>query len=704
MFLSSCQILSNFHFFQHHQLTIPFFQFYNSYYVNLHIGKEELLMTKKLDFHNLWISTKQRWITAFPTIIVSLFLFLFLLTLFGIRLVIMTSFLTLLFQTRHLQDFRLKRLLYTGILMYFICLASFLATRNLLLCVIFNLFVPFLVVVLLTNKFNPKAYFIYIMEFVFLQIMPISLKDLPKQLEALTFGLAFVILALYIYSKIIKRKRHYGTVRKGMKNLSIQLEKLKNNEDFSADASALIQMMYHMNHVIYSSRNYTHLATGYGKINYYFMLIFQRFYYFIHHFTHEELITCKKDRDYFEELSILFASVEKNINVIDNFGLNTRLNHFMETKHLSSKKADEAMKEIISILIYSLSSITKVSMHRHEKDWKVPSSFTPLKNIHLFTNLNHFQIRFALRLSIVLCISFLFSFGTKLNHAYWYPMSAFLMLMPYSEESILKINNRILGTIAGSCIIFGLTQIFTTLTSHIVIILVMTCFMYAAPITSWTMTMYTTCYGLSLTTLTLDREEAIFLRLSYVGLAAITAFLANRFLLPNTAESEFKKSIHELFDIDVELMQELQKWKTDKPDMDNFRNLIVHSNLLSNEIQTYVKNNMKSDEQNFYQHLIPTHQKLISEIEQLNSFLSKRKEKIDFQHNLLASELFRNLDHATKKMRFNYTTNQFTCPVNLEEPETLDDNLYFNTIAFNCIQSVHHLGELSSYLSNTPNR
>ena len=40
-------------------------------------------------------------------------------------------------------------------------------------------------------------------------------------------------------------------------------------------------------------------------------------------------------------------------------------------------------------------------------------------------------------------------------------MSSFLMLMPYSEESMMKINNRILGTIAGLGVTFVLTELKT---------------------------------------------------------------------------------------------------------------------------------------------------------------------------------------------------------------------------------------------------
>lgn len=653
----------------------------------------------KINFHTLWRSMKQKWVPALPTIIVSLLLFLLFLHFFGIRLVIMSSFLTLLFQSRHLQDFRPRELMKTSVLLYLIFFASFFATRNLLLCGIFNFIIPFFVVALLTDKFNPKAYFIYTMEFVFLQLIPISPKDIPTQLCALTVGLIFVIFSLYLYSKIIKRKRHYGTVRKGMKNLSIQLKKIKNKEDVSLDIISLTQMMYHMNQVIYSSRNYTHLANGYGKINYYFMLIFQRFQYFVQHFKPVELLICKEDEQYFEDLSSIFASVEQNMNTIDNFPLNEKLNRFIETRHLSSKKAEEAMKEILSILIYTLSSMTKVSMSRPEKDWKIPSTSNPIKNLRLFTRLDRFQIRFALRLSLVLCVSFLFCFGTKLNHSYWYPMSAFLMLMPYAEESLMKINNRILGTMAGLLIVFIFMDLFHSFTSHIVIILIMTCFMYAAPITSWTMTMYTTCYGMALTTLSLDMKEAIILRLLYVVLAAITTWIANQFLLPNTAESEFKNSVRSLFDIDIQLIRELQKWKTQNMDMDVFRNLIVHSHLISNEIQSYMNTHLTKEEKDFYSQLLPLNQKLVSEMEQLNFYLRHHQDLIDFTNNLLLEQLFANLEDVTKRIYFSYIHNQLTSFVmpskQLHTYGILDDNLYFNDLAFNCIQSIDQLMYLS---------
>ena len=72
--------------------------------------------------------------------------------------------------------------------------------------------------------------------------------------------------------------------------------------------------------------------------------------------------------------------------------------------------------------------------------------------------------------------------------------------------------------------------------------------------------MYSTCYGLSLTTLSLPQGEAIELRLVYVLAAVATVLLANRFILPNTAKEEFLKSVNALLDIDEDVYKRQNVW------------------------------------------------------------------------------------------------------------------------------------------------
>ena len=211
-----------------------------------------------------------------------------------------------------------------------------------------------------------------------------------------------------------------------------------------------------------------------------------------------------------------------------------------------------------------------------------------------------------------------------------------------------------------------------------IIILLMTCLMYYAPVTSWTMPMYATCYGMALAMTSLKVELVIELRLIYVILAGITTILANRYLLPNTIKVEFYKNINSLFDLDVELIDEIQK----------------------SEIEVYMKNNLNSQDNEFYSRLIPIQYRFIEEIEQLNSYIYMHQEQLDLDDNMILQEIFKNLKDSIKRIRFSYTHNELNSFMqtdkNFRAFGQLDDHLYLNTIFFNCMETIENLEKISS--------
>lgn len=181
---------------------------------------------------------RQRWLETYPTILVSLFLILSVWLLFGVEYIIIPPVLILVFRQRHTQEFSLRVLLRTYFILLLVCLAAFLATRNLLLCAVLNLAVPFLVVGLLSDKFNPKSYFVYGMEFVFFQMTPVSLPHLGMQLVVMVYGFGMVTLFLWLHSRRIRKRRDYATIRRGLDLLSQEMEKLANGEDISKERDA----------------------------------------------------------------------------------------------------------------------------------------------------------------------------------------------------------------------------------------------------------------------------------------------------------------------------------------------------------------------------------------------------------------------------------------------------------------------------------
>ena len=122
---------------------------------------------------------------------------------------------------------------------------------------------------------------------------------------------------------------------------------------------------------------------------------------------------------------------------------------------------------------------------------------------------HRFQSRFAIRLAVVLCLSFTFVYLTQWPFAYWYPMTVFLMLMPYAEESAARINNRVLGNLLGLLMTALLLSLFHSLPAYVFLVALMTCLMYYVPLTSTSMSTYGTCYGMILAILLVDIRLAI---------------------------------------------------------------------------------------------------------------------------------------------------------------------------------------------------
>ena len=165
-----------------------------------------------------------------------------------------------------------------------LCGAAIVCWVNLPLCILGNLAVPLGLVYSLSDRFTPKAYYIYVMEFVFLEMLPVSGSAILTRFFALFYGLLVFAAAFYCYARRAKRRRHYGTVRKGMKTLATQLENRALGTPDDGLAQTLATLCAHMSHVVYTSRNTRFLATGYGKINYLFLLFFQRMAYCLAHF------------------------------------------------------------------------------------------------------------------------------------------------------------------------------------------------------------------------------------------------------------------------------------------------------------------------------------------------------------------------------------------------------------------------------------
>ena len=643
-----------------------------------------------------FMNIKNGFINGLPVIIVALILFFSFLKIFGVTEVIMASFLTIVFNLKSKEEFNLKRLLKIFLMLIVISIFSYIVTLNIALCIILNLLVPAIIVYLYTDSFTPRGYFVYVMEFVFLQLRPIEASDLPKRFIALIFGMAVVTLALFINSLRQKQKNNYELVESGLRNLSKQINKLSKNEDLKVEIDELNKIINKLNNLIYSSRNYKYLVDSFGSNSYYFMLVFQKFQYVIKNisFIYDDL----NDSDivFLRELSSLINKISKDINEENNLELINLLDDFIDKRSFTNKKIDKDIEYIINILKTALTNMTDSNFDEIKDDWKIPKITHKLHGMKYNLKLDRFQLRFALRLSFLLTSTFLISRLSGLSHSYWIPMNAFFMVLPFYEDSAERINNRILGTILGAMLTFLLLSMFNSAGYHILLIVLMTICMYSVKPGTWIMTTYSTCYGLALVTLAMDRTEAIELRLVYIFIAAIISILVSKFILPNKSSYEFKLNVNKLITIDSKMVTMLRNALKNREEFDNtyLRELLIRSNQINQDIKNYKKKN--EYEEVFYNNLIEINKQLIQEIRQISYILMGNEKIIQEYENI--NEVLDNIEIILNKIKEALESDEITVDQIISRNATdyglISDDLYFNSIVINCMNTAENMYKL----------
>ena len=158
-----------------------------------------------------------------------------------------------------------------------------------------------------------------------------------------------------------------------------------------------------------------------------------------------------------------------------------------------------------------------------------------------------FEFRFALRLAVVLTVSYTVSFLWDFEHTYWFPLHAFLLLQPSYEESAHRMVTRPVGTAIGCLLVHLVYPYLPGLPGVFVFSLAMIALMYCCTPGTWVHPIFSTSFALTMATLTVEKTEAIQLRLLYLAMAVALVLVVNRFLLPSRRDQQFTRNLRSLF-------------------------------------------------------------------------------------------------------------------------------------------------------------
>lgn len=570
---------------------------------------------------NIVMNFKNALLQALPVILFFLFLFYTIIVFFGVQYVMLVSFITVLFKVNYQKKHTMRKLLFMVMLQFSLCFLSFLATRNIVLCVMLNICVPFLLVFFQTTQFQQKGYFTSAMGFVFLQLRPVGWNTLLPLMGAMAYALTITCIALLMYSYINKKHAKYQMARKGIHILAQQLDALTQGVYEENKGKELFTLQQNMQKVTYQSRGVSYLMDKEGKIYYMFALLFQRSMYFLNTHAH-------KRNDFTHTQIKNLQEVSKFLYKSENFALTDTTSFIEEGQQLLAKIKEQ--EDMPSLYIRNFMNLYLMILHdirlsqdlKPHKDWKVPAHEKIIPSIKRRFRFESFEFRFAFRLSMVLVIGFVFTYCSGLNHAYWLPLNAFLLLQPMYEDSTTRLKNRFIGTCSSCLCIYFLLPYFSGTSGHFLFASLMVTCMYCVVPGTWPQALFSTSFALTLASMAMNETMAIELRFLYVCCAICLVLIVNRFFFPTSLQGLFHDNVRRMFHVQHAYLQ-MVYYSLKKPlDYGVISDALTKFHMLYDQISNYLKHPNESLDTEYFTHLLAIFWSMVSEMEQILFFIN----------------------------------------------------------------------------------
>ena len=154
-------------------------------------------------------------------------------------------------------------------------------------------------------------------------------------------------------------------------------------------------------------------------------------------------------------------------------------------------------------------------------------------------DLRSFRLRFALRLTLVGTPCLLFRQLSALPNTYWFVISVFTMMIPFTDETQTRVRQRVVGSFVGLLLCFALYSLIPDLAGHLVIMLIANFFVYASG-SYGARVAFITCSAMAAQTVDVILPAVLGQRMLYTLAGAAVALLANRFVFRVRASKQIE--------------------------------------------------------------------------------------------------------------------------------------------------------------------
>ncbi len=498
--------------------------------------------------HDQAEGVRRQFLVALPVIALFLILFYAVIYFFGMQYTMVVSLGTVIFQVNYKKQHTAGSLAYLIAQHLLLAVLAYIATLNLFLCIVLNLAMPFILIFLKASQFNKLGYFSCLMTFTFLQFMPLGWNGFVTQFGAMCFCCAAVFLALS-YSGLNLKKEGTGTEKKCMYLISIILEKNLDGNDFGRELGDLFDLFRMLYQEAYNERGKKHIVTARGKVKYMFAILMQRTAYVVSTQNSAFPPSDEESRGFAREIAgyMRKAGAADFSNEEDIKRLKKEGRHLLHKAERIKTDFCRTATNFFRMYLFILHQAGKKDREILDEHWEVPAGQKLKEKFLNKLRPDTFEMRFAMRMSVVLAVGMTVNMLFGEGHSYWFVMNAFLLLRPMYEDSNYRMRTRFLGTTAGCLIITLILPSFTSDLSHLVLAGILVTCMYTATPGTIVHAVFVTCFSLTMTTFAVGGSFAAFLRMAYTIAAVLFVLVINRFFFPTSFGSQLRYNFQMIF-------------------------------------------------------------------------------------------------------------------------------------------------------------
>ena len=559
----------------------------------------------------------RRLTDALPTIVLYVILFFLVLALFGLQFSMILPGCTTLFQLRYKQRNDTRAYIHIFFIPIVLSFLAYAAAQNVVLCVALNLIVPFFLVLWKSSQFNPKGHLGFAMSFVFLELSPPSPGEFWLQEAAVMLCQVALLLALLLTARRYQPADPSLQIPAGLHRLSELLSQIA-REGVSRELYAeLYDTAHRLHHLGYDRRRLLHIPDPQKNQYHFLALLYQRTSYLISDEGWQDETVQPMFSQALLTLSELTAACERAQTPQDRAALRQRLTDLRSALPIPRGRPQIFYRNVLLILrLFCQEPSTPPAFLLWQRiPWR-----DVLADFRRRCSTDRFEFRFALQLSAVMTISMTVSFLWDFEHTYWFPLHAFLLLQPSYEDSAHRMVTRPVGTAIGCLLVHlvwphlaGTPAIFT-------FSLLMISLMYCCTPGTWVHPIFSTSFALTMAALTLEKSEAIQLRLFYLGMAVVLVLIINRFFFPNRKEQQFRSNLRELCRLQSVYWGVLRHSLRESLDPTVFCELLSQFHMVHHAVHQYVLQ-LPEETARDYQLLLLTLWSMFSQLEQIECLI-----------------------------------------------------------------------------------